>query len=241
MHQIAQLMSLFMGEIKEPSQLRLVGLTPPEQWFSLRQSKKCWSVITIKINARLCFFNIIKIDWWPLFSLHDCEHRAVRPYHSFTATCFFFGGPCWAPCSCLLTLQCNGVHELSNGYSWTEVSSKTWSCLCRWWLTLWGQHGVSLTNPHRFTVDPSGIRFGLTLGDTLRFLDINWSFVGYLSACSWPMRSCLLSSGGAPDSGNWRPSCSQRTPSKSCLHMCGGGCRYAHTCTHKGHYCWMKH
>lgn len=41
MHQIALLMSLFMGEIKELSQLRLVALTPPEQWFSLRQSKKC--------------------------------------------------------------------------------------------------------------------------------------------------------------------------------------------------------
>lgn len=96
-------------------------------------------------------------------------------------------------------------------------------------------------NPHQFTADPSEIKFGLDSGDTLRFLSPDWSLVGCLSACSWPMRSCLLSWGGAPDSGNWRPSCSQLTPSKSCPRTCGGGCRYAHTCTHRGHYCWMKH
>lgn len=37
MHQIVLLMSLFMGEIKELSQLRLVGLTPPEQWSQTKQ------------------------------------------------------------------------------------------------------------------------------------------------------------------------------------------------------------
>lgn len=146
-------------------------------------------------------------------------------------------GPCADVCLLCSVMECMNCLTVAAGLRCNLKPDP----VCRWWLTLWGQHGVSLTNPHRFTVDPSGIRFGLTLGDTLRFLCINRSFVGYLSACSWPMRSCLLSWGGAPDSGNWRPSCSQRTPSKSCLHMCGGGCRYAHTCTHKGHYCWVKH
>lgn len=98
---------------------------------------------------------------------------------------------------------------------------------------------VIMTSPW-CTADPSGIRFGLDSRDTLPCLCSDSSPGGCLSACSWPMRSCLLSSGGTPDSGSSRPSCSPRTPSKSCRRTCGGGCRYTHTCTHTGYYSWNQ-
>lgn len=61
MHQIVLLMSLFMGEIKELSQLRLVGLTPPEQWSQTKQEMLI-SHYNKKQMHVFAFFSIIKID-----------------------------------------------------------------------------------------------------------------------------------------------------------------------------------
>ena len=96
----------------------------------------------------------------------------------------------------------------------------------RWSCCVFTGGGSDLRSSCFYLEDKAGTSCSLDSCNSLLLPSSDWSPIACLSACSWPIRSCQSSWGGAPDSGSWRLCCSPPMPSKNCHRTSGGRYRW---------------